>query len=73
MKMNREKNFISAVVYIHNHKNYIFEFLCNVYETLKNNFENFEVICVNDGSTEDIASEIKRASENYAGNRGGYN
>lgn len=64
--VNKEKNFISAVVYVHNAQNRIEEFLQAVLMTLENNFEHSEIICVNDDSTDQSAEVIKRVSKQAA-------
>ncbi|MCD7746062.1 MAG: glycosyltransferase [Lachnospiraceae bacterium] len=65
--MNKEKSFISAVVYVHNNENSIYNFISDLICLLDANFENSEIICVNDFSTDNSVSEIKRASSD-AGN-----
>lgn len=59
---NREKNFISAVVYVHNAGNQIGEFLDGLIGTLEDNFEDSEIICVNDSSGDDSVEQIRNAS-----------
>lgn len=56
-----EKNFISVVVYIHNHEKYIKEFIERVTRVLENNFEHSEMIFVNDCSSDNSVAEIKKA------------
>lgn len=56
------KNFISAIVYIYNAEDIIDNFLETLYGVLGDNFEEFEIICVNDGSTDNSKEIIK----NYA-------
>lgn len=60
--MNKEKNFVSAVVYVHNAENRIEQFLSTVISVLENNFEHSEIICVNDCSSDDSLTVIKQAS-----------
>ena len=60
--MNKEKNFVSAVVYVHNAGKRIERFLGTILSVLEKNFEHSEVICVNDCSTDDSADVIKRVS-----------
>ena len=50
---DREKNFISAVVYIFNDEKRIKKFLNMLIDILEENFEHSEIVCVNDCS-EDI-------------------
>lgn len=61
--MNKEKNFASAVIYVHNAENRIEDFLKNVIRMLENNFECSEVICVNDCSDDDSVEKIKEVSK----------
>lgn len=59
---NKEKNFISAVVYVHNAEKRIEKFLNVVIEEMQKNFEHSEIICVNDCSDDDSAKIIKELS-----------
>ena len=59
---NREKNFVSAVIYVHNAEKRIEQFLNAVIAVLEENFEHSEIICVNDSSSDDSLSLIKKAS-----------
>jgi dolichol-phosphate mannosyltransferase len=61
---NREKSFISAVIYVRNCASGIYDFLTRLYGVLDSTFENFEIICVNDASTDDGVSVIKKAVRN---------
>lgn len=47
-----EKKYISAVVYVHNDQELLPDFLKTVMGILENNFQDWEVIFVNDGSTD---------------------
>lgn len=67
MIINKEKNFISAVVYIHNNENNIIDTLNNINNILHNNFEKYEIICVNDYSTDKSVEQIKRFSIDVKG------
>lgn len=58
--VNKEKNFISAVIYVHNSEMRIEVFLDAVASALEKNFENFEVICVDDASDDGSVGVIKR-------------
>lgn len=60
---NREKNFVSAVVYIHNAGNRIEEYLRAILNVMERGFEHSEIICVNDSSDDDSVEKIKRISE----------
>lgn len=61
--VNREKNFISAVIYVHNAENEIEEFLGTVIEVLQENFEHSEIICVNDHSDDNSIIKVKEISD----------
>jgi len=60
---NKEKNFVSAVVYVHNAQDRIEEFIQTVIAVLEENFEHSEIICVNDCSADRSVELIKRASK----------
>lgn len=68
MMMNKEKNFISAVVYVYNEGKNIYSFLEKINQELNNNFEKYEIICVNDASTDNSVAEIKRFSTTVKAN-----
>lgn len=59
MVTNKEKNFVSAVVYTCNSENSVGEFLKQINNTLKNNFEKYEIICVNDCSGDETKKSIE--------------
>jgi len=59
---NKEKNFVSAVIYVHNAEKRIENFLETVIDVLERNFEHSEIICVNDCSTDGSLDVIKAAS-----------
>lgn len=59
---NKEKNFISAVVYVHNAEEKIVPFLQMLIAELETNFEHSEIICVNDFSEDDSVQKIKEIS-----------
>ena len=61
MKADKEKNFVSAVVYIRNDEDRIAEFIQNLYHLLDDNFCDYEIICVNDHSTDDSIAAVKAA------------
>ena len=60
---NKEKNFISAVIYVYNAENRIENFLSAIIEVLEKNFEHSEIICVNDGSVDGSLEKIKNIAE----------
>lgn len=60
---NKEKNFVSAVIYIHNAEQRAEKFLKVVIEVFEDNFEHSEIICVNDGSADNSLKVIKNTSQ----------
>ncbi len=60
---DKEKNFISAVIYVHNSERWIGEFLENIIRILECNFEQSEIICVNDGTKDDSVCVIREISK----------
>lgn len=64
-ELNKEKNFISAVVYVHNAENRIIKFLKAIAAILENNFEKSEIICVNDFSDDKSVQKIKEISTEF--------
>lgn len=62
---NKEKNFISAVVYLHNDETRAEEFLRKVIACMKEHFENFEVVCVDDASQDKSVENIRRMSAEF--------
>ena len=60
---NKEKNFISAVVYVHNNESEIIEFHKMLLTILDENFERSEIIYVNDSSKDDSMEKIKENKE----------
>lgn len=59
LKENKEKNFISAVVYIRNNEHSVKEYLEFINNFLMENFITYEIICVNDASTDKSVEKIK--------------
>lgn len=62
--INKEKTFVSSVIYVHNAENRIEEFLSAIIRVMEDNFEHSEVICVNDGSDDASIEKIKAISKN---------
>lgn len=56
---NKEKNFVSCVVYLHNEGNEIKKFLSVVCHVMEENFEKYEIVCVNDGCVDDTVDQVK--------------
>ena len=55
----KEANFVSAVIYIHNNEREITPFLEWLDTQLDLNFKKYEIICVDDGSTDQSFKIIK--------------
>ncbi len=62
-KIDKEKNFISAIVYVNNNEKIIERFLNNLIDILDNNFLQYEIICVNDCSFDNSYKLIKKVSD----------
>ena len=60
---DKEKNFVSAVVYVHDNESEIENFIEMIRRTLEENFLASEIICVNDASTDDGVEKIKNVSK----------
>ena len=60
---NKEKNFISAVVYVHNAQERVKAFIKTLITVLEKNFEHTEIICVNDYSEDLSTVRIKEAAQ----------
>lgn len=61
MEQNKEKNFISAVIYVRNAEDRIASLVTLIHEELKKRFEKFEIICVDDCSADASVEQIKEA------------
>lgn len=57
---NREKNFVSAIVYLHNDGDHVVPFFQKLNEMLNAHFEKYELIAVNDASTDNGVEQLKR-------------
>jgi len=63
VSLNKEKNFVSAVVYLYNDENSVGGFLNTVNSVLKENFEKYEIVCVNDCSTDNTVKAVEAFCE----------
>jgi len=63
----KEKNFLSAVVYVENDEKDIESFLNMLTGELTANFEHYEIICVNNSSRDHSASVIREFAGAHAG------
>lgn len=64
---NKENNFISAVLYIHNNQSDIANFIHKLNNILDDNFKKYEIICVNDCSDDQSCSEIRSGAKDCNG------
>lgn len=55
----KESKFVSVVVYLHNSGGNIAPFFDRVLGMFQENFEKYEIICVNDASTDDSVERLK--------------
>ena len=65
MNNGKEPNFISAVIYVRNNQQTIGSFLAHVYEQMEKQFSQFEIICVDDASTDLSVAKIKEAAKEF--------
>ena len=61
--MDKEYKFVSAVIYIHNEQKNIKTYLGLVHKFLRDHFTKYEVICVDDASTDDSVKKIHELVE----------
>lgn len=61
--VNKEKNFVSAIVYVHNAEKTLKDFLGRIIRILESYFEHAEIICVNDASDDESLSVIREVSK----------
>ena len=64
----KEKNFVSCVVYLHNDGAVVKSFMKNICTVMRNHFEKYEVVCVNDGCVDDTVEQLNSflEEEQYA-------
>lgn len=65
---NKEKNFISLVAYAKNSEDSIKDFLIQIDNLMKEKFEAYEFIIVDDASTDKTKANIKEISDSINGN-----
>ena len=66
--LNKEKNFVSCVLYLHNDGAHIRDFLNTVCGTMEEHFEKYEIVCVNDCCMDNTIEEIHQFLEESRGN-----
>lgn len=62
--INKEKNFVSLVAYVHNNQNDISNFYLGIHDLLTNNFEKSEIIFIADYVTDESINIIQNLSLN---------
>ena len=67
MELNKEKNFVSAVVYCYNDEETIVDFIESLDKILANNFMKYEIIVTDDDSTDNSVNLIKKYSAHKEG------
>ncbi|MDE6016121.1 MAG: glycosyltransferase [Acetatifactor sp.] len=68
-QMGKEKNFVSCVVYLHNDEAVVQDFLREICGVMQENFEKYEVVCVNDGCTDGTVEQIQAFLREWDGAR----
>lgn len=68
-QMGKEKNFVSCVVYLHNDEAVVQDFLREICGVMQDNFEKYEVVCVNDGCTDGTVEQIHAFLQEWEGAR----
>ena len=63
MTTNKEKNFISAVVYLHNDGPRAVQFFRLLDEQLRAHFEQYELVAVDDACTDDTVDQLRAWAE----------
>lgn len=61
--IKKEKKFISLVIYLHNTADYLKYFLDTIIPVCADNFEQFEIVCVNDACQDDTIEVLKKYVE----------
>lgn len=59
----KENKFISLVVYLHNVENYINHFMSVMIPVCERSFQNFEIVCVDDGCTDGTLEKLREYLE----------
>ena len=64
--MNKEKNFVSAVVYLHNDGTRAAEFCALLVQELEAHFDQYELVAVDDACTDDTVPLLRQFAANMA-------
>lgn len=63
IQSKKENKFISLVVYLHNVEEYIEYFMKAVITVCESHFQDYEIVCVNDGCTDGTVERLKQYME----------
>lgn len=63
--MDKEKSFISAVVYLHNNEDSVKDFFAKLNTLLGNHFEKYELIAVDDNCTDQTVPRLKELAAGF--------
>ena len=63
IQSKKENKFISLVVYLHNVEDYIEYFMKTMITVCESHFQNYEIVCVNDGCTDGTVERLKQYME----------
>ena len=66
MLQSKEKNFVSCVIYLHDEGERTREFLGLVCGVMRENFEKYEIVCVDDGCVDDTVEQVRGFLEELA-------
>lgn len=67
-KLDKEKNYISVVVYVHNDEKYIKDFIIDTDKVFSKVFDNYEYVIVNDASLDNSMDIVKKIGSSISGN-----
>ena len=65
MYVQKEKNYISLVIYVHNDESFIEKNLLEIDEMFTENFTNFEIILINDFSQDKSIDKVKAIQDKF--------
>ena len=63
IQSKKENKFISLVVYLHNVEDYIEYFMKTMITVCESHFQDYEIVCVNDGCTDGTVERLKQYME----------
>ncbi len=63
--INKEKNFVSLIFYLRNAETYIEDFLNQILGVIDDNFVHYEIVCVNNASTDHSVNIVKNTIKKF--------